>query len=111
MASIREEIPLTVECDASEHSLGTMLSHNGSPAAFHSRTFTATEARYSVIEKEAAAIMDAVRKRNHFLHGHRFTLVTDQQAVNFKLDPKRLGKIKNIKLQLWRAESTTKQAN
>ena len=104
LASIREGIPLTVECDASEHSLGATLSHNGSPVAFHSRTFTATEKRYSVIEKEAAAIMDAVRKWNHLLHGHRFTLVTDQRAVSFMLDPKRLGKIKNTKLQLWRAE-------
>ena len=48
--------------------------------------------------------MDAVRKWNHLLHGHRFTLVTDQRAVSFMLDPKRLGKIKNTKLQLWRAE-------
>ena len=104
MASIREGIPLTVECDASEHSLGTTLSQNGSPIAFHSRTFTATEKRYSVIEKEAAAIIDAVRKWNHLLHGHRFTLVTDQRAVSFMLDPKRSGKIKNTKLQLWRAK-------
>ena len=48
--------------------------------------------------------MNAVRKWNHFLHGHRFTLVTAQRAVSFMLDPKRLGKIKNTKLQLWRAE-------
>ena len=76
-----------------------------SPVAFHSRTFTATEKRYSVIEKEAAAIMNAVRKRNRFFHGYRFTLVTDQRAVGLMLDSKRLRKIKNTKLQLWRAES------
>ena len=35
---------------------------------------------------------------------HRFTLVTDQRAVSFMLDPKRLDKIKNSKLQLWRPE-------
>ena len=104
LASIREGIPLTVECDASEHSLGATLSQNGSLVAFHSCTFTATEKRYFVIEKEAAAIMDAVRKWNHLLHGHRFTLVTDQRAVSFMLDPKRLGKIKNTKLQLQRGE-------
>ena len=62
LASIREEIPLTVECDTFEHSLGATLSQNGSPVAFLFRTFTATEKRCSVIEKEAAAIMDAVRK-------------------------------------------------
>ena len=104
LTSIREGIPLTVESGASEHSPGATLSQNSSPVAFHSHTFIATEKRYSVIEKEAAAIMDAVRKWNHFLHGHRFTLATDQRALSFMLDLKRLSKIKNIKLQLWRAE-------
>ena len=41
---------------------------------------------------------------NHLLHGRRFTLVTDQRAISFMFDPTRLGKIKNNKLQLWRAE-------
>ena len=104
MASIREGIPLTVECDASEHSLRAKLSQNGSSSAFRSRTVTATEKRYSVFEKEAAAIMDAVRKWNHFLHGRQFTLVTDQRAVSYMLVPKGLGKIKNTKQHLWRAE-------
>ena len=30
--------------------------------------------------------------------------MTDQRAVSFLLDAKRLGKIKNTKLQLWRAK-------
>ena len=67
LASIREEIPLTVDCDASQHSLVATLTQNDSPVAFHSRIFTATEKSYSVIEKEAAAIMDAIRKWNYFL--------------------------------------------
>ena len=66
LASIREGISLTVACDASEHSLGATLSQNGSPVAFHSRTYTATEKHYSVIENQAAAIMYAVRKWNPF---------------------------------------------
>ena len=59
--------PLTVECDASEHSLRVTLSQNASPVGFYTRTLTATEKRYSFTEKEVAAIMDAVRKWNHFL--------------------------------------------
>ena len=33
-----------------------------------------------------------------------FTLITDQRAVSFMFDPRRLGKIKNMKIQTWPAE-------
>ena len=62
LASIREGIPPTVEFDASEHSHGATLCQNGSPVAFPFRIFTATEKRYFVIEKEAAAIIDSMKK-------------------------------------------------
>ena len=84
LASIRERIRLTVECDAFEHSLGATLSRHGSPVAFHSSTFTATDKC-----EKAAAITGAVKKWNHFLHSHRFTLVADQRVVSFMLNPKR----------------------
>ena len=93
-----------VECDASEYALAATLNQRGQPVAFHSRTFSKSEARYSTVEKEAVAIMDAVRKWSYLLHGKRFTLITDQKAVSFMFDPRRLGKIKNMKIQTWRAE-------
>jgi len=34
------------------------------------------------IEKEATAIVKAVRKWSHLLLGHHFRLVTDQQSVS-----------------------------
>ena len=80
------------------------LNQRGQPVAFHSRTFSKSEARYSTVEKEAVAIMDAVRKWSYLLHGKRFTLITDQRAVSFMFDPRRLGKIKNMKIQTWRAK-------
>ena len=104
LTSIDEKLPFVVECDASEHTLAATLNQGGKPIAFHSRTFSGNESRYSIVEKEAAAIIDAVRKWNHLLHGRKFTLVTDQKAVSFMLHPKRLGKIKNNKIQMWRAE-------
>ena len=38
------------------------------------------------------------------MHGRKFTLLTEQRAVSFMLDQKRLGKIENTKIQVWRAE-------
>lgn len=104
LTCVNEALPFVVECDASQHTLAATLNQGGKPIAFHSRTFSNTEARYSIVEKEAAAIIDAVRKWSHLLHRRKFTLVTDQKAVSFMLNPKRLGKIKNDKIQLWRAE-------
>ena len=93
-----------LECDASESAFAATLNQGGNPVAFHSRTFSKSEARYSTVEKEAAAIMDGVRKWSHFLHGKHFTLITDQRAVSFMFNPSRLGKIKIMKIQTWRAE-------
>ena len=102
---IRECIPFTIECDASEHTIAVTLNQGGQqPVAFHSRTLTPTELRYSIIEKEAAAIIDAVRKWSHYLHGQKFLLITDQRVVAYMFNPQRNGKIKNMKLQIWRSE-------
>ena len=107
VSCIQEGVPFVLECDASESALAATLNQGGKPVAFHSRTFSKSEARYSTVEKEAAAIMDGVRKWSHFLHGKHFTLITDQRAVSFMFNPSRLGKIKNMKIQTWRAELGT----
>ena len=104
LTCIKEGVPFVVECDASNHTLSSTLNQGGQPVAFHSRTFTPTEFRYSTVEKEAVAIIDAVRKWSHFLYGKRFTLLTDQQAVSYMFNPTKIGKIKNNKIQLWRSE-------
>ena len=62
LACIKEGVQFVVECDASDHTLGATPNQRGQPVAFHSRTFTPTEFRYSTVEKEAVAIIDAVRK-------------------------------------------------
>ena len=59
---IQENVPFVVECDASEYALAATLNQRGQPVAFHSRTFSKCEVRYFTVEKEAVAIMDAVRK-------------------------------------------------
>jgi len=60
------------------------------------------ELRQSSVEKEPAAIVEAVRKRTHYLLGRKFTVVTDQRSVTFMHSVKHLSKIKNEKVMRWR---------
>ena len=55
-------------------------------------------------EKEATAIIEAVRKWSHLLSRNTFTLVTDQRSVSFMFDSRRRTKMKNDKVQQWRME-------
>ena len=104
LSYIRDDIPFQVDCDASEYAIAATLSQGERPVAFFSRTLSRSETSYSVIEKEALAIMEAVRRWSHYLHGKRFDLVTDQRALSFILSKSHNGKVKNNKIQLWKTE-------
>ena len=68
-----------------------------------SRTLQGSELHYPPVEKEATAIVKAIRKWRHFLAGRHFTLVTDQRSVAFMVDNRKRSKSKN-KIQSWRLE-------
>ena len=95
---------LLVETDASDFALSASLTQNGQPIAFFSRTLQAHERKHPSIEKEAAAIVEAVRKWKHWLTGRKFKLFTDQEAVSFIFDLRKHGKTKNDKILRWRIE-------
>ena len=95
---------LTVESDASDVALSACLNQKGKPIAFFSRTLQAYERKYSPVEKEACAVVEACRKFRHYLIGKKFLLITDQQAVSFMFDSNCHGKIKNNKISRWRVE-------
>ena len=107
MSAVDENAPFEVETDASEFALAGTLNQNGRPVAFFSRTLTKAELNHSAVEKEAAAIIESVRKWRHYLTGKRFKLVTDQQSVAYMFEAKHKSKIKNDKIQRWRIELST----
>ncbi|XP_014366187.2 uncharacterized protein LOC106717015 [Papilio machaon] len=94
----------TVETDASEHSIAASLSQNGRPVAFFSRSLNDSERRHSSIEKEATAVVEALRKWRHYLIGRHFRLITDQRSVSFMFNQSHSSKIKNEKIERWRLE-------
>ena len=102
--SISEKEKFVVETDASDFAVAATLNQSGRPVAFFSRTLNPSEKRHSAVEKEAYAVVEALRKWRHYLIGHRFTLVTDQKSVSFMFDSKQASKIKNDKILRWRIE-------
>ena len=67
LGSIQDGVPFEVETDVSDFALAAVLSQDGRPVAFMSRTLSACEKRCSAVEKKATAIIEAVRKWLHFL--------------------------------------------
>ena len=102
--AIDETVPFIVETDASDHAIAATLNQSGRPVAFFSRTLSGSEQRHSAVEKEAYAIVEALRKWRHYLLGNHFQLITDQRSVAFMFDNKKAGKIKNEKIMRWRIE-------
>ena len=77
--------------DSSAHSLGAQLCQISPddkllhPVAFRSRTLTSAEMNYSVIEKEALAIVDSCEYWRAFLLGYPVTVYTDHRPLRWML--------------------------
>ena len=79
------DLPIYVRVDASELGCGAMLYQVKEglerPAAFGSKTFSATEQKWSVLEQELYAAFWAMRRWERLLLGHPFYLQTDHRNI------------------------------
>ena len=80
------KLPLILATDASMNGCGAVLSHkmaNGEekPIKFISHTFSSVQKKYSMIDKEAFAIVFGIKKFHQYLYGNTFTLITDHRPL------------------------------
>ncbi|XP_054287546.1 uncharacterized protein K02A2.6-like [Macrosteles quadrilineatus] len=101
------ELDIIVTSDSSSYGIGCVIAHNlpdgaERPIAFASRALSKCEVKYSQIEKEALAIIFAVKKFHNFLYGRKFTLVTDHRPLTFLLGPtKGIPTLAAARIQRW----------
>ena len=93
--------PISVQCDASQSSLGVVLLQEGQPVCYASRALTDTESRYAQIEKEMLAITWSCDKFDQYLYGQDIVNIdTDHEPLKsvFKKEihksPKRLQRMR-----------------
>ena len=107
------EVQLAV--DASPVGLGAVISHitaDGTerPIAYASRSLTKSERNYSIIEKEALAIIFGIRKFQKFLYGCRFTHLRDYQPLTLLFGSKKaIPAVAASRIQKWASQLSSYQ--
>lgn len=97
---------IVVACDASAYGVGAVLSHriNGvdRPVLFASSTLSPSEKNYSNLEREALAIIFAIKRFHKYLYGQNFVLLTDHQPLQTIFNPnKALPSMSVARLVRW----------
>lgn len=74
-----------VVTDASPYGVGAVLGHEienvERPMYFASVTLSPAEKNYGQVEREALAIVFAMRKFHKYLYGQKFSIYTDAQTI------------------------------
>jgi hypothetical protein len=91
LSHINTKAPLRIECDASQFAIGAVLSQEGHPVCYQSRKLSAAEVNYPVHERELLALVDALRKWRHLVHGSTIHAYTDHKSIIHLLSQKHLS--------------------
>ena len=112
-------LPYTVVTDASKHAVGGVIMQDQGeglrPIAFHSKTLTVSEMKYSAYERELAAIAYCFLTWRHYIEGcpGGVTMMTDHQTLRSLMDQQVLTRAQTrwVKLGLFQSISPTIQYN
>ena len=94
------EKQFTLTTDASNYAIGAVLSQEGHPVFYASRTLNNHDRNYSATDKEFLAIMWSVNYLRPYLYGKKFKILTDHQPIKY-LHAKYRGKYLSPRHQRW----------
>ena len=100
------EKDIIVSCDASQYGIGAVLSHRVDcverPVCFTSRSLSVAEKGYSQLDREALAIIFAIKKFHQYLYGRMFTIHTDHKPLQHILGERQpVPPLASARLQRW----------
>ena len=75
--------PFVLEADASGNGIGAVLMQQGKPISFISKTLGPKATALSTYEKEAMAILEALKKWKHYFASTSLIIRTDQQSLRY----------------------------
>ena len=101
LAFADQTLEYTLYTDASDGCIGAVLTQDQGqgeqPIHYLSHKLSDTQRRWPTIEKEAYAIVYALQKLDHYLHGAKFTIKTDHRPLKYLFS----SEMKNKKIQMW----------
>lgn len=81
-------LPFILETDASGTGIGAVILQEGRAVAYYSSALCPRNAALSTYEKEALAIVEALKRWRHYFLGSKLVIKTDQQSLKFITEQK-----------------------
>jgi hypothetical protein len=87
--------PFILEADPSDSCIGVVLMQEGKPVSFLSKSLGPRPAGLSTYDKEALALIEALKKWKHYVSETSLMLRTDQQSLKYMGDQRLIQGVQN----------------
>lgn len=92
MYHVKKCLPFELQTDASDRGIGGVLLQEGRIVGVYSCKLQGAQEKYTVIEKEALAIVKSLKHFRGIVYGSKVTILTDHSNLQF-LDESKLQRV------------------